>query len=714
METDRCRFAEHLFNRTKIKNMKILLTSICLTLATAGFAQTAEADYKRISALTKSAFSVAERQYTYKIETKYVDNPRSTSSSSTSSTKSYISGDYSSYPAINVGKRRLQQQAEAGARQEAGIATFEAKMKRVEDLIKSRNLSRSPENHAALVQAAMDGGLNAYEASRFFGNTPEEYRNMLLSKNAADYKWSGGIKGDCQGDCVENLTSPYGFTYKGNAKYGQPHGKGVMVGEKATYTGDFVAGEPNGQVEIRWNKGPVFTGTSYNGELIKGNYKAGGTDFQGTFLNHSYYRGLMKADGVEIVGEFNATPSTVYGMRRYPEKNTYHGFYTGKEEKATYYLLTEFKNGLKKEEIFDNNNKMFGYVIYYASGVVVFSVPHDDSLRLGWRINPDGNAYYVLHNKDNTSEMTRLIIKPEDLPALKSRMETFMNELQRRRQEYQQKMEAVFEAIATTADNGSQTATNAKNTETVAASNAESTIAFNGGLFTGELNGAKQPHGHGTYKSADGSYSYEGNYVNGKPMGKGKSTWKNGEIYEGDFVNGRRQGTGKYTRANGDVYEGEHFDGMWHGKGRVTYTNGKVEEGIWFYGEMDPKPIITGPGKAKFEWKDKTYIGAYVNGKRTGKGKLTGLDGTVYEGDFVDGLRHGKGKFTWESAGGGAYEGEFLNNRFSGKGKETDSNGNIYVGEFKEGMKHGKGKMTHSDGKVEEGNWERGTFKGNN
>lgn len=693
--------------------MKTFLTSICLTLATAGFAQSAEADYKRISALTKSAFSVAERQYTYKIETKYVDNPGSTSSSSTSSTKSNISGDYSAYPAINVGQRRLQQQAEAGARQEAKIASFEAKMKRVDDLIKSRNLARSPENHAALVKAAMDGGLNAYEASRFFGNTPEEYKTMLVSKNAARYDWSGGIKGDCEGDCVENLTSPYGFTYKGNAKYGRPHGKGVMKSDKATYTGDFVAGEPNGQVEIRWNNGSVFTGTSYNGELIKGTYKRSGTVFQGTYLNGSYYRGLMKADGVEIVGEFNATPSTVYGMRTYSSGSTTHGFYTGKEEKATYYQLTEYQNGLKKEEIFDNNNKVIGYVNYYATGHVLFSVPYEGDRRIGWRIDPDSSAYYVFHSAE-TKEMSPIVYKPEDLPVLKSKMEPFINELQRRREEYKEKMEAVYEAIATTADNGFQTVTNAKTTETVSASNAESTIAFNRGLFTGELNAAKQPHGHGTYKSADGSYSYEGNYINGKPMGKGKSTWKNGEIYEGNFVNGERQGTGKYTMANGDVYEGEHFEGMWHGKGRLTYTNGKVEEGIWFYGEMDPKPIITGPGKARFEWKDKTYIGAYVNGKRTGKGKLTGRDGTVYEGDFVDGRRHGKGKLTWESAGGGTYEGEFLNNQSSGKGKEMDSNGSTYVGEFKEGFKHGKGKMTYSDGKVEEGNWERGTFKGNN
>lgn len=146
------------------------------------------------------------------------------------------------------------------------------------------------------------------------------------------------------------------------------------------------------------------------------------------------------------MGEFNATPSTVYGMVRYPEKNTYHGFYTGKEEKATYYLLTEFKNGLKKEEIFDNNNKVIGYVNYYASGHVLYSVPYEGTRRLGWRINPDSSAYYVFHSAE-TKEMSPITAKPEDLPVLKSKMEPFINELQRRREEYREKMEQVYEAI---------------------------------------------------------------------------------------------------------------------------------------------------------------------------------------------------------------------------------------------------------------------------
>ena len=427
--------------------MKPAFTTLCFCIATVVAAQNPTADYARISALTKSAFTPAERQYTYKIETKYIDNPASGSSASASSVgSSSISGDYSAYPAINVNARRLRKQAEAGARQEARIASFEAKMKQVDDLIKSRNLSRTPENHAALVQAALDGGLNAYEASRFFGNTPQEYRTMLVSKNAARYDWSGGIKGDCQGDCVENLTSPYGFTYTGNAKYGQPQGKGVMRSDKATYTGDFVAGEPNGQVEIKWNTGSVFTGTSYNGELIKGTLKQSGTTFSGTFLNNSYYRGLMKVDGVEILGEFTTTPSTAYGMRIYDNGKTTHGFYTGKDEDPIYYQLTEFKTGLKDEEIYDENRNVSGGVKYYPSGHVLYWMPYEPSRRLAWRINPDGTALYVFHLTD-TNEMSAINLTPEQLSTVKSMIQPVIDEVQKRREEYKEKMEAVYEAI---------------------------------------------------------------------------------------------------------------------------------------------------------------------------------------------------------------------------------------------------------------------------
>ena len=37
------------------------------------------------------------------------------------------------------------------------------------------------------------------------------------------------------------------------------------------------------------------------------------------------------------------------------------------------------------------------------------------------------------------------------------------------------------------------------------------------------------------------------------------------------------------------------------------------------------------------------YVGDIINGKRTGKGTLTYINGDKYVGDFVDGEFHGKG-----------------------------------------------------------------------
>jgi hypothetical protein len=428
--------------------MRTLFTlSIVLTTLIAN-AQNPSADYQRLSTATRNAFSVAERQYTYKIENRSSSGGTTTSSSSSSSTgSSGISGDYNSYPAINVNKRHLEQQAEARARQESRIMSFEAKMERVDNLIRERGLQRSPEFHAALVQAAMDGGLNSYEASRFFGSSPEEYREMLVSKNAADYRWRGGVKGDCQGDCTENLTSEYGFTYSGNAKYGKPHGKGVMISESATYKGDFLAGEPNGEIDITWSSGGRFIGTTWNAELIKGELIQNGSTYRGTFLNGSYYRGLMKVQDMEILGEFNSTPSVVYGMKAYSDGETIHGFYSGKDEDPTYYQLKITKAGHIFETIYDQDDKAFGDVRYYNNGSVFYTMPDEDNLRLCWIIEDDGTAYYAYLDTDlNTiSEIQNL--SEGQLAYLKQKMELLINELERRRDEYKDKMELVHLAI---------------------------------------------------------------------------------------------------------------------------------------------------------------------------------------------------------------------------------------------------------------------------
>ena len=66
------------------------------------------------------------------------------------------------------------------------------------------------------------------------------------------------------------------------------------------------------------------------------------------------------------------------------------------------------------------------------------------------------------------------------------------------------------------------------------------------------------PQGHGEARGAD---SYVGEWVKGKPSGKGVYVWENGARYEGEFKNGKVDGKGLYISPKGARYEGGFVDG---------------------------------------------------------------------------------------------------------------------------------------------------------
>jgi hypothetical protein len=107
----------------------------------------------------------------------------------------------------------------------------------------------------------------------------------------------------------------------------------------------------------------------------------------------------------------------------------------------------------------------------------------------------------------------------------------------------------------------------------------------NGGVYEGETRNGK-PHGKGKYTYANGDI-YEGDFAynkyshEGEPHGKGKMTFTNGDIYEGDFFDSRITGKGKYTYTDGSFYEGEVAGGTFNGRGRKTHADGTFIEGIW-------------------------------------------------------------------------------------------------------------------------------------
>jgi hypothetical protein len=146
---------------------------------------------------------------------------------------------------------------------------------------------------------------------------------------------------------------------------------------------------------------------------------------------------------------------------------------------------------------------------------------------------------------------------------------------------------------------------------------------------------------------------------------------KNGE--------GKPHGRGKYVYPNGDVFEGEYKDGK-KNKGKYRFATGSV------------------------------YEGPFLNDKKEGRGSFKFASGDVYEGEYKDGKKEGKGVMKFGS--GAVYEGEWKDDKKNGKGTMKFANGNVYEGEWKDDKKHGKGAMKYAEGKVEDGEWREGKFSG--
>ena len=116
-----------------------------------------------------------------------------------------------------------------------------------------------------------------------------------------------------------------------------------------------------------------------------------------------------------------------------------------------------------------------------------------------------------------------------------------------------------------------------------------------------------------------GNLTFEGEYLNGKRNGKGKSYYDNGKLYfEGEYLNGERNGKGKeYRYYNGELrFEGEYLNGKRNGKGKKYNKYSRL----------------------KFE-------GEYLNGKKNGKGKEYNFYGNlIFEGEYLNGIKwSGKG-----------------------------------------------------------------------
>ncbi len=79
------------------------------------------------------------------------------------------------------------------------------------------------------------------------------------------------------------------------------------------------------------------------------------------------------------------------------------------------------------------------------------------------------------------------------------------------------------------------------------------------GTYEGDCDESTEaPHGQGEARGAD---TYIGNFVKGKPDGKGTYTWQNGASLDGLFKEGKAHGAGVYVSPKGIRYEGKFENG---------------------------------------------------------------------------------------------------------------------------------------------------------
>ncbi|MBC3808142.1 hypothetical protein H8K52_12380 [Undibacterium seohonense] len=261
------------------------------------------AEYKRLSEATQRAFAIPNRpapviNYTNKATGNANSSSKQSNSSGNNSASSFDTGseNFSWADTSHINRQR-----EAGARNDALVSAFEAKLERMEKLIKQRNLTKSKENYQALFTCAIDAGLDQYTAGRMLGFDADEYQAMLdrqASKNPkASSLFEGSSKSKCDGECKETLYyKDKSGRYLGNTEGGRPHGKGVLtLSNGDQFIGTFVEGTLQGDIVLRFADGNVYEGGFYRTEFFgQGKFKwTNGDVDEGTFKNNKL-NGLAK------------------------------------------------------------------------------------------------------------------------------------------------------------------------------------------------------------------------------------------------------------------------------------------------------------------------------------------------------------------------------------------------------------------------------------
>jgi hypothetical protein len=249
--------------------------------------------------------------------------------------------------------------------------------------------------------------------------------------------------------------------------------------------------------------------------------------------------------------------------------------------------------------------------------------------------------------------------------------------------------------------------------------------------YDGEVDNSGRPNGKGKAIYANGD-KYVGQFVHGVREGKGTMQYHNGTKYWGWFKNNQRYGVeAVQVTATGHKYHGQFLNDVYHGLGTWTYPNGLYGTGQWENGTNkywngylneigtfeDDLGIYDGLFRVK-ESKDELGFTIRTN-IREGYGVMTYKNGDIYSGNWYNNKKESdtgnKTTSTMEYNDGRVYKGYFKNDLEHGEdGVMTYPNGATYSGNWRNGMRHSRGKYRNAEDDAEySGDWRDDCRHGN-
>lgn len=225
--------------------------------------------------------------------------------------------------------------------------------------------------------------------------------------------------------------------------------------------------------------------------------------------------------------------------------------------------------------------------------------------------------------------------------------------------------------------------------------------------------------GEGTLIHNDTSM-YKGNFRNGMFHGQGVFCDADGRVYTGEYENGLEHGTGEERFSDGSVFRGEFKEGRRCGVGSLFNNKGEVEySGQWFDGMMEGEGVqyCKTPLSTTTIKKYDEYKGSFVRGMKCGHGKVKTADGLSLKGKWVRDFPV-DGEWTVHYTDGSAYSGRATFQTSdsdpsrivpvpNGFGTLRYMNGDVYSGNLINGKREGRGICVFAngdqwDGKIED------------